>query len=159
VWPHGGKGKACSPAESRMRTTLVIELCARTRLRTFDYRNFNVRSTATGGFQSNRQPHRDTRAVPWLAVDGDGAAMCLHHAVGNAESQARAAPDRLRCEERLKNFSKIARGDANAIVPHLDFDTPRSVRSLAQAHRNVDARVPASFDRIDGVAEQVHPHL
>src|SRR2546421_13068757 len=57
----------------------------------------------SGGFLGQREVDPEARALAWLAVDLDAAAVLLHQAVHGSEPEARALPRRLGGEERLEH--------------------------------------------------------
>ena len=124
-------------------------------------------SVAASGVTSPGCCPRGSRTVTVVPAPGSlstvmRAAVRLHGAVGDAEAEAGAAADRLGGEEGLEEPRQVRRLDAGAVVADAHLDTARSVRRgvrPARVTEIVEPRLRPPVQRVEGVGQQVHPHL
>src|SRR5262245_3505784 len=100
-------------------------------------------ANAHSGRRRQRQAHGDGRPAMPLAVDGNGAVVCLYRAVGDAEPETGAASDRLGGEERLEDARQMFRGDAGTVVTnaHLDHGAVGLLGGIGVAHPDADPQL------------------
>ncbi len=104
------------------------------------------------GIVLGRKANAHRRAGAWGRLDGDAAAVLLHHLVDQAESETRARSHVLRGEEGIEDAALDVLGNSRTVVRDLDLER---VGLADRAERDL----PALAQRVECVVREVDDDL